>query len=213
MLETLSESKLRQRAGERGWPVTHKQFSSYREWGLLPEPDNGRWPVAVADLLIRIRELSDSVRSLPRRVIVLRQDYTRFPIPADRLRQAMLDVVPTMTAPLHKMRRTHAACVSWGANTAGIGSDHTALLQVWEPPKPEAWVVTLREADLDLFDMRVRAMYYVTAVLSAHAHGSKHDLADILFEEQIILLTVRDLAWTRYRHDHATALMEHPHAR
>jgi hypothetical protein len=184
-----SEWGLRQAAENQGVPVSHQQFQSYRRWGLIPEPseDRGRWPQSVVERLIKIRCLHDEVRPLPRRVLRLRSEPEFADIPAEHLRDAMLAVLPTITAPVRKLRwiddAVHALPGFGGRRHARAGR-----------PRRTEWETLLRTADLDVLVNRMAGHVHLLASLNEYGKGTAHDLRDIPLEEQIVLLTIRDVA-------------------
>ncbi|MDP9363095.1 MAG: hypothetical protein M3Q10_02485, partial [Chloroflexota bacterium] len=64
----------------------------------------------------------------------------------------------------------------------------------WRPPPREEWAPILEATPLDVFANRAGVQYYFAALLRTFGAGTEHDLAGIPFEEQVVLLTVRDLA-------------------
>lgn len=199
-----TESRLRTLAEERDYPVSHKQFSDYRKAGLIPEPEGRQWSGEVIERLILVRKLGKKVRSLPRRVILLR-DHLNFPVEPEKLRQAMIDLIPLIRTPAAKMRRIDTACVYWGNFEAAGGPPlkGMTLLHGWKPPQLDQWQEMLREGDAAYFDLRAGMQYYfVQAVLPVYVANTPYNLDDILEEEQVTLLTIRDLAaWKRVREE------------
>jgi hypothetical protein len=219
----MSESALRAYAETRGHPVTHAQFGSYLRAGLLPEPTDGRWPEAVGDRLVLVRKLGQFVRPLPRRVILLR-DHINFPVAPEKLRQAMIALIPTIRTPIAKMKRVDAAVTYWAHLEANRGAPiiGDSLPHGWRPPSPERWIEILqgtdnithafpregetpdqftekervaREMCLKYFDDRAGMQYYaIQYALTVSIAGTKYELDDMLEEEVITLLTIRDLA-------------------
>ncbi len=193
----LSEWGLRERAAGQGVSVSHRQFAEYRRWGLLPAPDptTGRWPVGVVKRLVRVRQLGEVVRPLPRRVVLLYPEFfvTGVPIGFDELREAMAALAPTIRAPARKMRRLHAACRAWSAQWSPLATARP-LPRDWRPPSPTEWVTTLRAAASDIFAERVGVQYHLAALLRDWPGEVEYGLPVIPREEQVTLLTVRDLA-------------------
>jgi hypothetical protein len=191
-----SEWGLRQAAESLGVPVSHQQFRSYRYWGLIPEPSDhcGRWPQSVVDRLVRIRSLHDEVRPLPRRVLRLRSEPEFADIPAEQLRDAMFVVLPTITAPVRKLRRIDDAVHA----LPGFGGRRSARTR---RPHRTDWETLLRTADLDVLANRMAGHVHLLASLNEYGKGTDHDLRDIPLEEQILLLTVRDLAHIQSERD------------
>src|SRR5438132_1309070 len=116
MSERLSEWKLRQEAEALGVRVTGQQFRRYQEWGLIPDSVDGGWTAETVGRLVEIRKLGKQIRSLPRRVVFLRRDYARFPVPTAKLRDAMAEIVSQSSgfqARKRKMKRIDDASEWW----------------------------------------------------------------------------------------------------
>ncbi|MGC8669490.1 MAG: hypothetical protein ACP5VE_15390 [Chthonomonadales bacterium] len=217
----LSEWKLRMRAEkELGGQISHKQFQLYRQWGLIPEPNaEGRWEEDVARRLVEIRRAEKECRSLPRRVILLRKDFTRFPVPTAIVVKAMLEITPTIVSPARKMKRIHKAVTKF--------SDYNALFAfvipkriptgcLWRPPtQPERWIQILNEWEVRTHDgrevlwnkrlemerePRLAMAYHLDGVLEFFLKGQDDALhrsfVEIPFEERVTLLYIRDLSLT-----------------
>jgi hypothetical protein len=184
--ETWSEYRLRAESDRLDHPVTHAQFKAYLAVGLLSPPDeNGRWPAATLEALVAIRDLSDSVRSLDRRLIRLAGDRGQFPVPAHRVRDAMIRVIPTIKHPIQKLRRVAAAGRS------------PEVTQLRHPPRPtlQEWEPLLRNVDLDRFAAWMPGWYAMaTTVIPAWHAPNANPLTDIDIEEQILLQGVLDLS-------------------
>jgi len=207
-----SEWGLREAAAEVGYPVNHKQFHAYCEAGLLPTPDevSRRWSAKDLERLVQIRELGARVRSLPRRVLLLRRNFLDFPVPGEKLRAAMLAVVPIIRSPKRKMSRVHRAIVWWEQQSTPFpGSPVRPLPQ--RPPHPDEWELLLRTADFERFAGRIPVIYYAAGtVLPFFTSGTEHALDDIPFEEQLILWVVRELAEVRAQQRWADRLTAPP---
>jgi hypothetical protein len=162
--------------------VTRAQFVRYRDVGLLPAPDaNGRYPEWVKFALEAIRHEEAEARSLPRRAVRLRANAILFPVATEKLRQAMLDVIPSIRAPKQKLRRVHAATRRSRATTV--------------LPVVEGWPDILRGASDALFGARTPGWYAMASmVLPAQAWPEPSPLWGVPLEEQVILLAVLDLA-------------------
>lgn len=182
---TLSEFGAREGASARDCPVTHAQFVRYREAGLLGESNEaGRWPPTVVERLISIKALDASVRSLDRRAIYL-NDERDFPIAPEKLRTAMVNVVPTIRRPVQKLRLVARDGRSPAARN----------LRAVAVPPPGEWVRILRHAALDLFAALVPGWYAMARTVIPSLYADRpNPLADIPFEEQIVLYAIIDLS-------------------
>ena len=178
-----SENWLREGAGALGYPTTSTQFRDYQEAGLLPEPDEeGRYPECGLTSLIRIRAHSHSVRSIPRRVVLLRADFLFFPVPTEKLRRAMVAMIPTIEQPVRKLGRVSRVL---GPNRRGAGA---------KLPRPDTWAEILVGVADELFEMRSPGWYAMAmAVLPANAWPEPSPLWGIPTEDQIVLMAILDL--------------------
>lgn len=190
-VETWSGYRLREEAGHLGYPVTYAQFNAYVDVGLLSPPDeNGRWPAATLDALIAIRDHSDSVRSLDRRLIRLAGDRARFPVPAQKVRDAMIRVIPTIRRPIQKLRRVASAGRS------------REMAQLRQPPQPSLleWAPLLQTVDLDRFAAWMPGWHAMAmTVIPAWYAPNASPIADIDIEEQVLLHAILDLSQRRGR--------------
>jgi hypothetical protein len=176
----VTASRLRRDAADAGYPVTYAQFDSYRVAGLLPEPDaSGRYPAWALGALLAVRRLSREVRALSRRVIRLGSDAVTFPVPPEKLRAAMLELVTIMTDRTRKMARVARAASrgrpirapkvsTWKALVEAVPAEHIAL---WAP----GWYAMVRD------------------VIPTWSAPGPDPLADIAFEEQVTLYALLDL--------------------
>src|SRR5262249_15563329 len=60
----------------------------------------------------RVQELAEQSRSLHRRVIILQGESVDFHIPPAKLREAMIALLPSISAPIRKIKRINAALTS-----------------------------------------------------------------------------------------------------
>ena len=199
MNEQISSWALRQKAEEQGPSVNGKQFENYRGYGLLGEPDaNDRWPARLADRINDIQKAKAVARPLARRVVLLRRDYVDFPVPADKVREAMEEMLPTIKRPSTKMKRVHRACIGYGRflQKGLLGSKQPRIKSSWKLPKSEAWSTVLEGAASERFAAQIGGIYHLAGALSEHHSSFKEnavDLFDISFEELVTLIAVRQL--------------------
>src|SRR3954451_13790328 len=106
--ERLSGWRVRQRVESAGYGVSDDQLDQFTEWGLLRRDAPG-YQADAAERVIEILEASQTAWSLPRRVVRLRGDFTRFPVPAGPLQRAFAELAPTIKAPIRKMQRVDDA--------------------------------------------------------------------------------------------------------
>jgi len=106
----MSEYRLREEVQRRGFALGHHQFDGYVDAGLIPPPDaQGRWQPDVVEMLVALREVSDTVRMLPRRLLYFSADPRFAHITADRVYVATLAFAPTMDHATAKTRLVDAA--------------------------------------------------------------------------------------------------------
>jgi hypothetical protein len=191
-MQRLSGWELRQRAADEGYPVSGKQFADYVVWGLLPQQPEGGWVAADVDRLIQIRKLGETVRQMHRRVIQLRD--LRWPTPPDKLRQAMIDTIPSIAAPARKMRSVYRAFrILFGDATP----DNAGQIRVpadWRLPERFAWQELFRWSTETEFELLAGSVYSQAHALQLHPGVQASELlAGIPFEELVILLMTRQL--------------------
>ncbi len=180
------KSRLRRAAEKRGYLVSNPQFNSYVAAGLIP-PGEGRagklhWSPEVVDLLCAIRALSETVRPLPRRVIVLYPNdlFHRKGAPSDAtLWAAIREVLPTIDAANAKLERI----LLLRPDDGELPPDD---FSAWITDEPKMWAGVLRIPTLPLIQERIQHWY-------DFANDPKTHLADIPYEERVVLFAVADL--------------------
>lgn len=200
----ISGWELRQRAEDRGVPVSGKQFQIYREWGLLPEQPEGGWTEADVARLVRIRELGDEVRQMHRRVIRLYDPG--WSIPPDKLRQAMVETIPSITASSRKLRAIYRAIrVSYGDATPEE-AQRLMLPPEWRLPDRQTWQRLFEWPTAQEFALLAESVSSQAHALQTHpAVRSARVLNQVPEEEVVILLMTRQLMLgTRLRQFPAT---------
>lgn len=189
-MATLSEWALRERAAAAGHSVSGEQFNNYRAWGLLHDLEaDGQWSEETVARLIRIRELGDTVRQMPRRVILLRCEGV--PVPADNLRDAMGAVARTMPTPARTMKRVLRVRRRMGEPAAPVPSQRQARA-AWRPPPPGQWPDILRGASRDDIEARAWVWVYVANALQALPLGDD-SVKDIPLEEVLTMTAIQDI--------------------
>jgi hypothetical protein len=154
--------------------------------------------VSIVDRLEDIAKAGKDARPLPQRVVRLAADYHRFPVPADRIREAMAEFAPAITAPVRKMQRVRAAAAALADRQSGRVPRRLSRKTVgWAPPPAAKWPETLHAIDLDSFESRIRALYHwAVYTIPDLMRGTANDVSDLADEELVTLLTVQDVAWT-----------------
>jgi hypothetical protein len=167
----------------------------------------------------RLREavrLGGTVRSLARRALRLHR-RNEFPVPTEGLLVATQDVARTMPKPEHKLARVRRAYTRWAVYINRQLAQQGRLRRpgqpgliagpppasVWYPVRRtdenggrEAWPDLLADAHAErLFRPAVDHAYYVVEhALPWFAGGARADLSAIPFEEQVVLVTIYELA-------------------
>lgn len=192
-VEKLSGWELRQRAERLGKPVSGKQFGAYQELGLIPEQPGGGWIDADVERLVRIRTLEKNARSLNRRVILLRD--LRWPTPAAKLRQAMIETIPSIRSPKKKATALYRAVRIRHGELSIAKAARLRLPAGWGPPEPAAWQDVFRWPKDTGFELIVGPVYSDVHALTQNPLVIQSGfLADIPYEELIILLMTRQLS-------------------
>jgi hypothetical protein len=198
-----SEWRVREEAGGRGYPTSHEQFELYVGWGLLFPTPHGRWPVWTVDRLVEIRQAESVARPMPRRVVRLRGNYQKFPVPPRLVQRAMVEMVGprSIKAPKRKLRQINTAInkvlgkAAVAANPPVGRSPFPPVPAAWLNPHPSEWQRILRAPWGEQFlETRVAFQYHTNdsyGVMGADVWPSEHQIP---FEERILLLTVRELS-------------------
>jgi hypothetical protein len=201
--------------------VNHDQVVAWRDWGLLEQDEAKRWAPNTVAKVVRIHELRKTLDSLARRVIVLNAESFRvvppppgredlgetsedfFRVPAAQLRRAMIEVAPRISPHLRKAKTLEAAIAAFHRRSSPGPLDRfSALPRGWRPPPREQWVAVLEEAPLDVFANSAGTQYYFAGLLRVFLKDRSKALDGVPFEEQIVLLTVRDLSiWHGYQRE------------
>lgn len=187
---TLSEWGAREAARMQGIPVSHEQFHSYLDTGLLPPPnEKGRWEPNIAEMLLTIRALGETVRPLPRRLIRLYGHRLFDHITREQVYTAALEVGRGMDNPNGKMGMVDAAMQRIAPVHEMAPNDEmlqeVAKKQAQQPPTHEEWLGALR-LGLPLFTERVEE-WRAWAGYLLHANVSA-DGSPIPYEELVTLI-------------------------
>ena len=190
-MESFSTWELRRKAGDRH-PLSDEQIAEWQRWGLLRVPQDGRWTEADVGRAKRVRELGKEVRSQPRRAILLLD--ASYPTEPSKLREAMIAVVPTIKAPVAKMRRLRVALRVRYEGLAGPRSGRRQPAERWLPPKAEWTTVLRRFGDYEFGLIAGAAHADAAALTKSPAVVRSGALSGIPCDEVVVLLTIRQLA-------------------
>ena len=175
-----------------GRTVSDEQLDEFADWGLLERQGAGYAPGSEARL-IAILKAGRQARLLPRRVLRLRANHDRFPVPAEPLRRAMVKLAPTIARPMRKLARVEAARAAF-AQTIG----QRAAVRPRRLPSVSTWGELIGAAPLGVFDSWATGWYQLaSAVLPVYLKDTPHELKDLPIEEQVVLLAVLDLSTPR----------------
>lgn len=193
MAEWLTASEVMHRAAERGTDISTRQWRLYEAVGLLVvEPEGDRWPLETVDRLIRVAGLRGEAHALPRRVLRLRADFGSFPIPAGKVRDAMVAIVPTIKAAVRQWNRMNEA-VQWSAWYSAGRPAESFRATKWVVPR-SLWPGALASMEPERFETRLPFIYAMAGtVLPACTEASPYAVSGIALEEQVTILAVRDL--------------------
>ncbi len=132
--------------------------------------------------------------TLSRRVVRLRSDAILFPIRAEHVQEAMLDVLPTIEAAISKLKRVAAATKT-----------DIRTLDQGRLPYREEWRGLLRSREFRPFEVWLTTWYLMVGTLvPAWSIPGPNPIADIPIEEQVILYGVHDMSRRRAEHPVAT---------
>lgn len=188
---TLSTWELRKRLAEDGGGVSDRGIAEWVQWGLLREPVGGRWS---DDDLARAREvqgLASETRPLPRRALRLYGEG--YPMPPNKLRDAMKAVASTVTAPARKIRRVEDAIRLRYETVGPTAPRRRTDRRAWRHPK-DRWIATLdRFNDADFERLAQYAYSEAIALHLSPAVQSAGILSDVPFEEVWLVLTLMQL--------------------
>jgi hypothetical protein len=186
-------SKLRQLAEDQGVPVSGKQLNDAIYAGLLPERVPGGWWEEDVERLVEVVTLGKSLRPLHRRVIRLRN--FRWPTPPEKLRQAMIDTIPSITAPQRKSLALYRVTqLRYGLRTEAQVK-RLAIPADWRPLPVNQWQDRFRWPTADEFEAIAGPVYSDEHALRYDPAVSRAGLLDAIpMEELIVLIMTRQLS-------------------
>ncbi len=168
--------------------MSDAQLRRFVASGLLERSDGGYLPDA-PDRVLDILEAESVARSLSRRVVHLRGDYTKFPVPAASLRKAMIELAPTIRRPIRKLRLVERA---WSA-MASRSSRRRPLTRPSRLPALERWPEFLQSMPVATYDARATGWYTLAHdVLPFFGREVEVDLDAIPLEERVVMVAVLD---------------------
>ena len=166
-------------------PVTSAQYGAFAAAGLVASPDSDhRIPGSVVNQLVAAKRAASYARPLARRVVFLRGNFLLFPVPPDRLQQALITLVPLVRQPAlklariarhgksperHRLRHSRRPAVK----------EWSDLIAAVEPSRIEAWTMGWYAMAREFIPS-----YYAPAV---------SPIDDIPLEEQVLCLAILDI--------------------
>jgi hypothetical protein len=201
------------------WPpqdevVEEEDFATVTRPGPAWERPPERLLLTQEERLLEAFHLGGTVRSLARRTLLLHR-RNEFPVPTEGLLVATQDVARTMPKPEHKLARVRRAYTRWAVYVERQLAQESRIWQltpqglIAAPPPASVWY-PVRRADEDgeawprlLADAQAKRLFRPTIdqayrlvdhVLPWFSGGAKADLSAIPFEEQVVLVTVYELA-------------------
>ncbi len=198
MAREFTRYQLRKQAETLGVSLSYELINDYIALGLLPDPDVTPWTEeTVVPRLLRVHELGKTLRSRPRRVVLLYLE--RFPVSPEKLRVAMVDALPSIERPARTMARIQSA-VRWFGEHFSSGRAFRGGQELpagWKPPRPSEWAEVLQTTDRDFFEHRVGIQQYLMSLLAELGKNTPHNLGDVPPDHRLVLLLIRDLAGWR----------------
>jgi len=208
MTDRCSGSRLRAELDKRGIGLSHEQLVRFVDVGLLPpQGEDGRWPPRTLVSLIRIVRLGRDVTSLDRRLLRLRRNYHYFPAEPDKLRAAMVRMLPSIEAPVRKMRLV----ADYARSPMPVDRRFPVIkarslrqdpnlrrrrpLREQRIPRREDWARILARVDSERIGIWAVGWYaWLGDVIPAHYAPSPDPLGWIPFEERVTLYAILDIA-------------------
>lgn len=184
--ESIRPYRARMLAAENDEMVTTAQLRAFRRVGLIVPPgEDGTFDGRVVNQLIAIKRAGREVRPLARRVVFLRGYHLLFPVSADKLQQALIDMAPTVEGAARKLARMSR----WG-RSSGSG-----YLRQPPPPRVKEWEGLLRGALPELVEAWATGWYAMARdAIPAYYAPRVSPLDDIPLEEQVLVLAILDLS-------------------
>lgn len=190
-MNTISTWALRIQAGADGEPLSDEQIENWQRWGVLRDPPDGRWSQADVARARQIREMGRDVRSIPRRAVRLFD--LSYPTSPGKLRESMIAVAKSTSAPVRKMSRIASAVRLHYGDERARSSRNRSRPEKWRIPS-EPWESILGRFNDDDFRLIAGSELSQARSLTLNPTVTKSGvLAGIPFEEIAVLLTIHQL--------------------
>jgi hypothetical protein len=165
-------------------PITTAQFQRFATAGLVPSAQDGVVSGDVVNRLIATKRAAGYARPIARRTVFLRGYHPLFPVPAEKLQKAMIDLVPMIRKPAVKLARV----VRWGR------SGELRQLRVRRPPPVKEWPGLLGSVSPSLIDAWTMGWYAMARdFIPSYFAPAASPLDDIPLEEQVLCLAILDI--------------------
>jgi hypothetical protein len=178
---------VRRELSNRGHEVSNEQLKLIAAWGLL-SASSGRYAPDSVDRAAAVLEAEPQARPLFRRVVLLRGDFLRFPVPIEPLRRALIRLAPTIRRPMRKLRQVERA---WAVMVARLSGRALA------PPRrllpASQWAEHIDSVPVETAAGRVAGWYaWARDILPAYAKEIDLDLSKIPLEERVLMTALLD---------------------
>ncbi len=166
-------------------PVTSAQYDAFAYAGLVATAGDDRLlPGSVVNQLVAVKRAAGYARPLARRTVFLRAYYPLFPVPAYKLQQALIDLVPLLRQPARTLAR-----VARFRQPAG-----PQRLRRRRLPTVETWPHLLWRVDAERIDAWAAGWYaMVREFIPAYFAPAPNPLDDIRLEEQVLCIAILDI--------------------
>jgi hypothetical protein len=184
--------KVREQSGTSG-----RQFGAYARWGLIQPFEDGSWAPETIELVAAIEEAREHARQLDRRTVWLRRDYLKFPVPNNKLREAMISIAGSRSISSPR-RKISLVLRLWEEQSrpradSAIRRAHREPTRVRRLPAPDTWKAILRNRNVT---------DEVFGAQASHAYLLDHQFAESIpgwaaampLEERVVIILVLNLS-------------------
>lgn len=165
-------------------PVTTAQFERFARAGLIPPAAHDGFDGGVVNQLIAAKRAGGYARPIARRTVFLRGYHPLFPVPAEKLRNALVDFVPLIRKPAIKLARV--------ANQGR--SVEVRRLRPRRLPPVGQWQEMLTDIPPSLVDAWATGWYAMARdFIPSYFAPAPSPLEDIPLEDQVLCLAILDV--------------------
>jgi hypothetical protein len=184
--DRLTVHAARQLADELGGEtVTSAQYDSFAGAGLVATAGDDRLlPGDAVNQLVAAKRAVAYARPIARRTVFLRGYHPLFPVPADKLQQALIEFAPLVRQPAVKLTRV----ARWGR------SAEARRLRPRRLPPVKEWRGLLASISPALVDAWATGWYAMAReFIPSYFAPAPSPLDDIPLEEQVLCLAILDI--------------------